>query len=90
MRQWLRDAKRRGAKTRRGTPCNGMGMPNGRCRMHGGTSPGVPKDNKNAWKARSLLSGKHRLAESASRASEFGSGGDLLPLSLLVHKLSSP
>jgi len=27
-----------------------MGMPNGRCRMHGGTSPGAPKGNKNAWK----------------------------------------
>jgi hypothetical protein len=43
MRQWLKDAKRCGAKTRRGTSCNGMAMPNGRCRMHGGTSPGAPK-----------------------------------------------
>ena len=25
-------------------------MPNGRCRMHGGTSPGAPKRNKNALK----------------------------------------
>jgi uncharacterized protein YjcR len=50
MRQWLKDAKRCGAKTRRGTSCNGMAMPNGRCRMHGGTSPGAPKGNKNAWK----------------------------------------
>jgi uncharacterized protein YjcR len=25
-------------------------MPNGRCRMHGGTSPGAPKGNKNALK----------------------------------------
>jgi uncharacterized protein YjcR len=25
-------------------------MPNGRCRMHGGTSPGAPKGNRNAWK----------------------------------------
>ena len=24
--------------------------PNGRCRMHGGPSPGAPKGNKNAWK----------------------------------------
>jgi uncharacterized protein YjcR len=24
-------------------------MPNGRCRMHGGTSPGAPKGNKNAF-----------------------------------------
>lgn len=29
-----------GAKTRAGTPCRGPGMPNGRCRMHGGTSIG--------------------------------------------------
>ena len=28
------------AKTRAGTPCKGPGMPNGRCRMHGGTSTG--------------------------------------------------
>ena len=50
MRQGLKDAKRCGANTRRGTKCNGMGMPNGRCRMHGGTSPGAPKGNRNAWK----------------------------------------
>ena len=25
-------------------------MPNGRCRLHGGLSPGAPKDNKNALK----------------------------------------
>ena len=25
-------------------------MPNGRCRMHGGKSPGAPKGNKNAFK----------------------------------------
>jgi hypothetical protein len=25
-------------------------MPNGRCRMHGGPSPGAPKGNKNAFK----------------------------------------
>ena len=26
------------------------GLPNGRCRMHGGMSPGAPKGNKNALK----------------------------------------
>jgi hypothetical protein len=26
------------------------GEPNGRCRMHGGMSPGAPKGNKNAFK----------------------------------------
>lgn len=25
-------------------------MPNGRCHMHGGKSPGAPKGNRNAWK----------------------------------------
>lgn len=25
-------------------------MKNGRCRMHGGKSPGAPKGNRNAWK----------------------------------------
>jgi len=25
-------------------------MPNGRCRMHGGLSPGAPRGNKNAFK----------------------------------------
>jgi hypothetical protein len=25
-------------------------MPNGRCRMHGGKSPGAPKGNQNAFK----------------------------------------
>jgi hypothetical protein len=39
-------------------------MPNGRCRMHGGTSPGAPKGNRNAY--------KHGLysAETIARRSE--------------------
>jgi hypothetical protein len=39
-----------GAWTRRGTPCRAPAMPNGRCRMHGGTSPGAPRGNANAFK----------------------------------------
>lgn len=31
-----------GAKTRDGDPCKALAMPNGRCRMHGGTNPGRP------------------------------------------------
>lgn len=46
----LEAAPRCGARTRRGTPCRSPAMPNGRCRMHGGTNPGAPKGNKNAWK----------------------------------------
>jgi len=38
------------ARTRRGSPCQSPAMPNGRCRMHGGPSPGAPKGNKNAFK----------------------------------------
>lgn len=39
-----------GAQTRRGTRCQCPAMPNGRCRMHGGKSPGAPKGNLNAFK----------------------------------------
>jgi uncharacterized protein YjcR len=38
------------ARTRRGSQCQSPAMKNGRCRMHGGTSPGAPKGNKNALK----------------------------------------
>lgn len=38
------------ARTRRGGECQSPAMTNGRCRMHGGTSPGAPKGNKNALK----------------------------------------
>src|ERR1035438_762251 len=34
------NAPRCGARTRRGTPCEGPAMRNGRCRMHGGASTG--------------------------------------------------
>lgn len=50
-------AQRCGAKTRRGTECRSPAMPNGRCRMHGGKSPGAPKGNRNNWKH------GHHLAE---------------------------
>ena len=39
-----------GAKTRSGSQCRSPAMPNGRCRMHGGPSPGAPRRNKNAYK----------------------------------------
>jgi hypothetical protein len=39
-----------GARTRSGSRCRSAAMPNGRCRMHGGMSPGAPKGNKNAFK----------------------------------------
>ncbi len=36
-----------GAKTRSGRPCCSPAMPNGRCRMHGGASPGAPRGEAN-------------------------------------------
>lgn len=36
----LTEAAPCGARTRKGTPCKGPAMPNGRCRMHGGPSTG--------------------------------------------------
>lgn len=39
-----------GARTRSGAPCHSPAMANGRCRMHGGTSPGAPRGNSNALK----------------------------------------
>ena len=38
------------ARTRAGTPCQSPAMMNGRCRMHGGASPGAPKGNNHAFK----------------------------------------
>jgi hypothetical protein len=38
------------ARTRSGSRCQSPAMPNGRCRVHGGRSPGAPKGNRNAFK----------------------------------------
>ena len=46
----MHHSPRCGASTRRGSACRSPAMPNGRCRMHGGKSPGPPKGNRNAWK----------------------------------------
>jgi uncharacterized protein YjcR len=46
----MQRARRCGAKTRKGSSCQAPAMPNGRCRMHGGMSPGAPKGNRNAWR----------------------------------------
>src|SRR5262245_40002500 len=43
-------SSRCGARTRSRNSCQAPAMPNGRCRMHGGMSPGAPKGNKNAFK----------------------------------------
>src|SRR5262249_23040191 len=46
----MHQARQCGARTRLGNPCRSPAMANGRCRMHGGMSPGAPKGNKNALK----------------------------------------
>ncbi|WP_369581539.1 HGGxSTG domain-containing protein [Kingella oralis] len=56
-------AKLCGAKTRSGEPCRSKAMPNGRCRMHGGTNKGAPKGNKNKVSAGSLYSHYYTDAE---------------------------
>jgi hypothetical protein len=43
-------SRRCGAQTRGGSRCRSPAMPNGRCRIHGGLSPGAPKGNRNAFK----------------------------------------
>ena len=47
MRSAMHLSLRCGAKTRKGSPCCAPAMPNGRCRMHGGASPGAPKGPAN-------------------------------------------
>ena len=45
--QRVLDAPRCGAKGKRtGEPCKAPAMPNGRCRLHGGMSPGAPLGDK--------------------------------------------
>jgi len=41
------NAPRCGAKTRAGSLCQQPAMPNGRCRLHGGKSPGAPRGERN-------------------------------------------
>ena len=60
-------APRCGARTRRGTPCKAPAMANGRCRMHGGPSPGAPLGNRHAWKhgayTREAIAQRREVAE---------------------------
>jgi hypothetical protein len=41
------NAPRCGAKTRAGSVCRQPAMKNGRCRLHGGKSPGAPRGERN-------------------------------------------
>ncbi|MES2119747.1 MAG: HGGxSTG domain-containing protein [Pseudomonadota bacterium] len=47
----LAQAPRCLARTRSGTECRSPAVKGRkRCRMHGGTNPGAPRGNRNAWK----------------------------------------
>ena len=39
----MNGTRRCGARTRSGAPCRCPAMPNGKCRIHGGLSPGAPR-----------------------------------------------
>jgi len=54
-----------GAQTRSQSPCRAPAMPNGRCRMHGGASPGAPKGKAN---------GSYKHGGSRPRPSQAGAG----------------
>jgi len=43
----MNDPPRCGAHTRSGAPCQCPAMPNGKCRIHGGLSPGAPRGTAN-------------------------------------------
>ena len=47
-------------------------MPNGRCRLHGGGSPGAPKGNKNAFRH-----GRYDLAEEELGFQKIGTGAEV-------------
>ena len=77
-RGWLRNgnppgdflkAQRCGAKTRRGTACQGPAMRNGCCRMHGGlsTRPKTPEGIERIRRAQ-LKHGRYTKAAKAERA----------------------
>ena len=63
----MHTAPRCGAKTRRGTLCRSPAMPNGRCRMHGGPSPGAPRGNRHNWQhgrySREAIARRREVAE---------------------------
>ena len=53
-------------RTRSGRPCRSPAMANGRCRTHGGLSPGAPRGNRNALKhgryAAEAIAWRHEIA----------------------------
>jgi hypothetical protein len=72
-------SRRCGARTRSGKPCLQAAMPNGRCRMHGGPSPGAPKGNKNRW-----VHGRYSAESISRRRAVAALLGEVRALSQLV------
>src|SRR4030081_358289 len=86
------------ARTRSGQSCQSPAMPNGRCRMHGGMSPGAPKGNKNAFKhgryTAEEIANRREIAKllrdaRACEAGELGSSGEPACLLHLVNAMTS-
>lgn len=79
-----------GAKTRSGTPCQTRPMPNGRCRMHGGTSTGPSPEsaagNQNGRKhglfAKSLSHRGLEVYEAAREMAPHDKASDLVNFTL--------
>ncbi len=75
----MQRAPRCGARTRSGRPCQAPAMKNGRCRMHGGASPGAPKGRANGnyrtgrWTAEAIAR-RRELAALIRECREFLAG----------------
>src|SRR5215469_14458303 len=63
--QLANDGPRCGARCRSGRPCRSAAMKNGRCRMHGGASPGAPRGRRNGQyrHGRYTIANKTMMAE---------------------------
>ena len=66
------NAPRCGAKTRAGSPCQQPAMTNGRCRLHGGKSPGAPRGERNGnyrhgLRTKEAIADRRRAAEIRKR-----------------------
>ncbi|WP_353019077.1 HGGxSTG domain-containing protein [Mesorhizobium sp. M0999] len=68
----MHSSPRCGART--ANPCKSPAMPNGRCRLHGGKSPGAPKGNSNAFKhgrySAEAMAGRRRFRQLLAEINE--------------------
>ena len=86
-------SRRCGARTRNGKRCRSPAMPNGRCRMHGGLSPGPPKGNKNAFKhgryCAEAVARRRSIAELIKKARELAATRNLGTVSSSIFDLKT-